>query len=475
MTSSPLSLRAFVHRFFVALIVGGVLVSALVVGAGLVATAKISQIHRAAIDPRLLTEGGNYLIIGSDTRAFIDSQKDAEHFGNKQTQTGQRSDTIMIAHIDPGKHTGILVSFPRDLWVPIPGHGTAKINAAFAFGGPQLTIATIEQDFNIPISHYLEVDFAGFRDIVNAIGSVPIYFPTPARDTNTGLNVTAAGCVHLNGEEALAYVRSRYYQYQTADGVWHYDPTSDIGRIHRQQYFMRSLARAAIKAVFPNVTKFSDVMDKTVASLTSDKNLGKSDLFNLVRALRNTDPTAFPMFTLPATNASRDSQSVLILDDAQAAPTLARLRNAQKKTGPVPKISPSTVRVTVENGSAVAGAAGKARTDFGADGFALAGPAANADRSDYAVTEVRYGPAAKTKAQLVLAYLGGAGKLVSLDTSPRAADVIVVLGQDFHQVTAPATSTSGAPAPHGAAGTTGTTTTTGPPANPGGAVPEAGC
>src|SRR6478672_1542853 len=149
MTSSPLSLRAFVHRFIVALIIGGVLVSAFVVGADLVANAKIAQIRKADIDPRLLTEGGNYLIIGSDTRAFIDSQSDAEHFGNKQTQTGQRSDTMMIAHIDPGKHTGILVSFPRDLWVEIPGHGTSKINAAFAFGGPQLAIATIEQDFDI--------------------------------------------------------------------------------------------------------------------------------------------------------------------------------------------------------------------------------------------------------------------------------------------------------------------------------------
>jgi LCP family protein required for cell wall assembly len=475
MTSSPLSLRAFVHRFVVALIIGGVLVSALVVGADLVANAKIAQIRKADIDPRLLTEGGNYLIIGSDTRAFVDSQKDAEHFGDKQTQTGQRSDTMMVAHIDPGKHTGILVSFPRDLWVEIPGHGTSKINAAFAFGGPELAIATIEQDFDIPISHYLEVDFAGFRDIVNAIGTVPIYFPTPARDKNTGLDIAAAGCHKLSGEEALGYVRSRYYQYQTADGEWHADPTSDIGRIRRQQYFMRSLAHAAIKAVFPNVTKFGDVMDKTVKSLTSDKHLKKGDLFKLVNALRDTDPNAFPMYTLPATNAFRDSQSVLILDDAEAAPTLARLRNAQKKSEPVPKISPSTVRVNVENGSGVAGAAGKARDDLGADGFALGAPAANADRDDYSVTEVRYGPADKTKAQLVLAYLGGAGKLVSLDSSVRGADVVVVLGRDFRQVTAPATSTSGAATTNGAAGTTGTTTTTGPPPNPGGAVPEAGC
>jgi LCP family protein required for cell wall assembly len=476
MTSSPLSLRAFVHRFFVALVVGVVMVSGLFVTADIVKSSKISKINKAEIDPKLLTEGGNYLIIGSDSRAFVNSQKDAQDFGSKATQTGQRSDTMMVVHIDPGKHTGILVSFPRDLWVDIPGHGTAKINAAFAFGGPQLTIATLKADFNIPISHFLEVDFAGFRDIVNAIGSVPIYFPTPARDKNTGLNIGTPGCHDLNGEEALAYVRSRYYQYQTADGQWHYDPTSDLGRINRQQYFIRSLSHAAIRSVFPNFTKLNDVLDKTVASLTSDQNFGSGDLTTLVSAFRNTDPKAFPMYTLPATNGFRDSQSVLLLDDAKAAPTLARLRNAQKKTTiKVPNISPATVSVNVENGSGTPGAAGKARDDLGNDGFKLGNPAANADRSNYDVTEVRYGPGDKTKGELVLAYLGGAGKLVSLDASPAGADVELVLGADFSQVTAPPTSTSGAPTSHGTPATSGTTTTTGPPANPGGAVPEAGC
>jgi len=476
MTSPPLSLRAFVHRFFVALLVCAVMVGGVFIAADVVKSQKISNINKAQIDPRLLTEGGNYLIIGSDSRAFVNSQKDAQDFGDKATQTGQRSDTMMVVHIDPGKHTGILVSFPRDLWVDIPDHGTAKINAAFAFGGPQLTIATLKQDFNIPISHFLEVDFAGFRDIVNAIGSVPIFFPTPARDKNTGLDITTAGCKHLNGEEALAYVRSRYYQYQTADGEWHYDPTSDLGRINRQQYFIRSLSHAAIKSVFPNFTKLNTVLDKTVASLTSDQNFGSGDLTTLVQAFRNTDPTAFPMYTLPATNGFRDSQSVLLLDDAKAAPTLARLRNAQKKTTvKVPKIATSTVTVNVENGSGKPGAAGKAHDDLGNFGFKLGNPAANADRSNYDVTEVGYGPGDKTKGELVLAYLGGGGKLVALDSAPSGADVELVLGADFDQITAPPTSTSGAPTSQGTPAPSGTTTTTGPPANPGGAVPEAGC
>jgi LCP family protein required for cell wall assembly len=471
MTPSPLSMRAFVHRFFVALVVGSLLATALIVSGDAIKGAKIANINRVAIDPSLLTKGGNYLIIGSDTRSFVNSAADAEHFGSKQTQTGQRSDTIMVAHFDPGGHTGTLVSFPRDLWVAIPGHGTAKINAAFAYGGPQLTIATIKQDFNIPISHYLEVDFAGFRDIVNAIGSVPIYFPAPARDKNTGLQIDTPGCHNLTGDQALAYVRSRYYEYKTASGQWVYDPRSDLGRIDRQQNFIRSLAHAAVKSVFPNVTKFNNVVDKTVASLTSDQKFGSSDLGKLVRAFRNTDPTAFPMLTLPASNAFRDSQSVLILDDAKAAPMLARLRGVKPHKINVPNIPPSSVTITVENGSGYAGTAGRALDAFVSDGFVRGPAAADADRFDYDVTEVRYGPGAQTKAELALAYLGGAGKLVPLAAAPTGADVLVVIGGDFSQVTAPTTSTTGASGAHAG----GTTTTTGPQANPGGAVPQAAC
>ena len=477
----PLSLRAFGHRVLVALLICSVITAALWVAVLHAENAKISQIHTVDIDPALLRAGGNYLIIGSDTRAFVDNPADAQHFGSKQTQTGQRSDTIMVAHIDPGKRTGVLVSFPRDLWVAIPGHGMSKINAAFAYGGAQLTIRTIEQDFGVPISHYLEVDFAGFRDIVNAIGSVPIYFPTPARDIKSGLAVATPGCHNLTGGDALAYVRSRYYQY-LSHGRWQYDPTSDLGRIRRQQYFIRSLSRAAIKTVFSHPLRVNNVLDKTVGSLLRDKLLGARDLSKLVLAFRDTDPTAFPMFTLPATPSTVDRQSVLLLDSGKAAATLNRLRGTPpaNKT-PVPKISASTVRLTVENGSGITGAAKTALSRLRTDGFNVGAPASDADRSDYAVTEVRYAPGAETKARFVLAFLGGAGKEVALDAAPSGVDVVVVLGQDFRQVTIPAAGTTVAPTtapkPTGTAGHSGSAAppNTGPAANPGGVMPLAGC
>jgi polyisoprenyl-teichoic acid--peptidoglycan teichoic acid transferase len=477
-----MSLRAFGHRVLVALLICCVIIAVFGVAVVRAEDAKVAKIRVATINPSLLTAGSNYLIIGSDTRSFVSSKADAEHFGSAQSQGGQRSDTMMVVHIDPGKRTGVLVSFPRDLWVDVPGHGTNKINAAFAFGGPELAIRTIKHNFGVPISHYLEVDFAGFRDIVNAIGSVPIYFPFPARDHNSGLNIPTAGCINLNGDMALGYVRSRYYEYKK-NGEWQSDPTSDLGRIERQQYFIRSLASAAIHSVVTHPFSVNNIADKSVAALTRDKKLNSSDVRALVFAFRNPDPNAFPMTTLPATGGYRDGQSVLLLDAAKAAPMLARLRGTPApSSAEIPKIAPSSVAVAVQNGSGVGGAAGRADTALVGAGFRSAAAATDADRSDYTVTEVRYAPGAEKKAQLVLAYLGGAGRIVALDSAPSSgADVVLVLGQDFQQVTVPAAATTTStppttpPTKKQKPATGGTTPTTGPRVHAGGPVPVAGC
>jgi LCP family protein required for cell wall assembly len=370
----------------------------------------------------------------------------------------------------------MLVSFPRDLWVEVPDHGDNKLNAAFAFGGPQLAVRTLKHEYNIPISHYLEVDFAGFRDIVNAIGTVPVYFPKPARDKYSGLLIGSHGCHQLNGDQALAYVRSRFYEYKK-DGSWQTDPLSDLGRIQRQQYFVRTLAQAAIQSVVSHPFGATELADKSVAALTRDKALGTSDLQKLVRAFRSTDPNAFPMVTMPATNGYEDGQSVLVLDEAKAAPILARLRGeGVPEQKALPDVAPASVRLTVENGSGEPGAAAGALGQLNTDGFKVAAPASDADRADYDVTEVRYAPGSEQKAQLVLAYLSGAGRLVPYDAAPNGVDVIVVLGRDFGavspQVALQAAHAEPIAVRRPAAGEV--TTTTGPSAN-GGPMPLAGC
>jgi polyisoprenyl-teichoic acid--peptidoglycan teichoic acid transferase len=471
--------RAFMQRFFVALVVAAVFSATAIGMAYWVAAAKIDNAKRARFDPGTLTAAkrgkpANFLIIGSDSRSFVSSEADAEHFGSKSSQTGQRSDTIMIAHIDPTTHTGLLVSFPRDLWVDIPGKNSAKLNAAFN-GGPQLLVDTIKQNFDIPINHYMEVDFAGFQKIVDAVGTVPIYFPTPARDKETGLDITAAGCHRLDGAQALAYARSREYEYIDSSGEWVRDGTADLGRIRRQQYFIRSLANEAVKTGFRNVTKVNAIINKTVDNLTIDPDLGLSDILALANTFRQVDPSVVQMVTVPTTRAFRNGQDAQILTPEKAAPLFEQLRTFGKVTTPsLPKnVTPAQVHALVLNGSGVGGRARAVSDALHAAGFTIAGTPTNADRNDYTTTEVRYASGSEDQAAYALAYLGGAGKLVKVSKATPGANVVIVLGRDFQQVKAPAT--TAAPAT-GAAATT--TTVTAVPANPGGGTapqPTEGC
>ncbi|MGH9282285.1 MAG: LCP family protein, partial [Acidimicrobiales bacterium] len=183
----------------------------------------------------------NVLLVGSDSRAQV-SEEERRQFGGEAQVGGQRSDTIIIVHVDPRAEKAALMSIPRDLAVPISGSNSTtprRINTAFE-KGPDVLIATIREQLGIEIDHYAQVDFNGFRSLVDAIGGVTLYFPSPVRDTVTGLNIAQPGCVEMDGNVALAYVRSRNYQYRES-GRWHVDPTADLGRIERQQKFLRAV------------------------------------------------------------------------------------------------------------------------------------------------------------------------------------------------------------------------------------------
>ena len=165
---------------------------------------EIAKIPRVSLTTAPASASGtNFLIIGSDTRSFVQSQADKQAFTDQNTTVDgpARSDTMMVLHAD-GKNS-YAVSFPRDLYVNIPGHGKGKLNAAFN-EGPQEVIDTLKADFDVDIQHYVEVNFKTFEDIVNAVGSVPVYFPYPARDQLSGLGPTpAAGCYHLDGRAGV--------------------------------------------------------------------------------------------------------------------------------------------------------------------------------------------------------------------------------------------------------------------------------
>jgi LCP family protein required for cell wall assembly len=280
----------------------------------------------------------NYLIVGSDSRTGADpNAPDFAQIGSANQVTGQRSDTIMVLRYDPTTRSGSILSFPRDLWVPM--YGTTrkdKLNAAFN-SGPKQLIETIEQDFGVPIHHYVEVNFEGFKALVDAVGGVGIYFDVPSRDTHTGFYVQAPGCVQLNGEQALAFARSRYWQTFT-NGRWRDDPASDLDRIKRQQQFIRQALTKALTEASTSPTAATSLLDALVNNVTVDDQLA-GDLFGLANRLRTLGAGPLQGWTLPADGGWVGSQQVLFLRDADAKPLLEYFR------GIAPPPAPTTTTV----------------------------------------------------------------------------------------------------------------------------------
>ncbi len=451
----------------IALGVTFVLVTGGIVGANQVIASRLDDIPR--IGGLQLPEGpgkaGNYLVIGSDTRDFVESAGEQQAFGTSAETGPPKSDTLMVVHIDPDAKTSLLVSFPRDLLVNIPGHGREKINAAFN-DGPQKVIDTLKSNFDIDINHYVEVNFKAFVGIVDAIGKIPVFFPAPARDDYSGLDIATAGCVPLDGNQALEYVRARHLEYYDAQaGKWtDASPRADLDRITRQQTFIRRLAAAAASKGASNPLTAYEVADATIPKLKIDAQLGKADIFRLVNTFRKVNPedsSAVEMITLPVVGASDGASVVAKQPDANQV--LARLRTfgAPSSDEIDPKLLPSQVRVRVLNASGVEGAAGQAIAGLQRYSFA---PAGIGNTGRLTVTEIHYRPGNEDKAKLVARYLGGVGKLSS-DAKISDADVVVMIAQDYQGVTAPAgAKTTTTTTKKSSSGSTATTKTTAPAA-----------
>lgn len=370
MPGSESSLRAFARRYVIAFGLAAVTMIGAVVTVNYVFDEKFSKIERVNVDTvESPTEISNFLLIGSDTRDFVKDPDEELAFGdpsNPGETAGQRSDTLMVIHVDPTKHQAIVVSFPRDLWVEIPGvpldnaHCSAissgkcmsKLNSAFG-NGTDTVIKTLQQNFQIPINHYIEVDFKTFQGIVDAIGTVSIYFPYPTRDQDTGLYAPVAGCHELDGKGALAYVRARHVDYYSfADQGWYEaDATADLARIKRQQDFMRRLMSTAVDKSLTNPLTANKVVDRIIPNLKIDDRLEKNDLLGLIDVFSKVDPNSgqVEFLTLPARNGSAGSLSVLYVDDASVGTLLDVLRD---NTGKSSGSSASTTQPSVADGSA---------------------------------------------------------------------------------------------------------------------------
>ncbi|HVM09561.1 MAG TPA: LCP family protein [Acidimicrobiales bacterium] len=410
----------------------------------------------------------NVLLVGSDTRATLEGEE--KQFGTATQVGGQRADTIIVLRIEPEAKRAAMMSVPRDLYVKQAGtQRSSRINDAFQ-AGPDRLIQTITDNLGIPIHHYVQLDFNGFRAIVGALDGVDIYSPARARDTVSGLNIPNPGCVSLNGEQALAFVRSRHYQY-FENGKWRSDPTGDLGRIERQQDFIRRvLKKANQKAKGLDVFAVNNLVNAGIKNVQIDEHFSSKDITALARRFRSLDPNAVEMFTLPTVPANVGGASVLRLKQPDAS---AVIDTFLAKAPPpaeggaakpdVPDIPPSSIRVRVLNGSGAEGQAREVSKDLGAAGFTIAG-IGQADSFRYDATVIRFVPSQRDKALVVQSKIQGETELKE-DPTLKAVDVVVVTGGKFAGIvggTPQAPTTTAAPA-KGAGSKPAATTTTAPP------------
>jgi LCP family protein required for cell wall assembly len=242
------------------------------------------------------------LLVGNNTRTGL-SPSEVSQFGSSEDVAGARSDVTMLLHLDPQRGASIL-SIPRDLFVPLPPHSVAgavgKIDGALN-DGPEHLVEAVTDDLGIPIDHYVSINFDGFQHVVSALGGIDMSFPTPVRDSFSGLHITTTGCQHLGGFQALAVVRARHLQYLDTRGRWVDDPESDLSRIRRDHQFLTVLAKTTKAKGLTNPLQANAVLGNLVHQVTVDSGMSLSTMLGLIRHYHGLNPDTVAQLTLPVT------------------------------------------------------------------------------------------------------------------------------------------------------------------------------
>ncbi len=391
---------------------------------------KIETVEISVIEEAEAGEPANWLLVGSDSRDGISSDDpNADIFLGDEVPAGKRTDTIMIARVDPQNQVIDLLSVPRDLYVPIAGTGdSSRINTAFnGEGGEQRLVETVENYFGFEINHYAEVDFVGFQEVVDALGGVPIWFDMPMRDYGSGLDISSAGCHVLDGFQALAFARGRHLEF-FADGRWQTDGTGDLGRTSRQRYFIgRVAATATEKLDFTSLGTINAVLDAGGENLVIDQSVGQDDLLGLARTFASLSEEQIRGHSLPVYDfRSPSNAAVLGLQAEEAQPILNIFRGiAPTETTETTSAAAATATYRVLNGSRVSGQASEVAALLGAAGFVV-DSVDNAGTTER--TTIRYGTGLEGAAERLASHLV-VEPVFELDES--ISDVVLVTGADF--------------------------------------------
>ncbi|WP_433353360.1 LCP family protein [Microtetraspora malaysiensis] len=385
--------------------------------------------------PKNETGAINVLLVGSDTRAG-----DNKKYGQHMQDGGERTDTIMLLHIAPNRDAATLVSFPRDSMVLIPecrdiktkaviAPHLAMINSAFSTGGMICTRRTIESLTQIPIDHYVKVDFTGFKNIVNALGGIEICLPKDVNDKKAKL-VLSKGKHVVRGETALAYVRARY---ALGDG-------GDISRIERQQVFISQVVKKATSSgLLTDLPKLQKFIAATADSVTMDNKLNGDALIQIAMSASKLSAKGFKGTKVPWEPYVPDKNRVQwkqpdaenlfagIRGDVEVTASPSPTATASGGTTPTaPKVTkPEQVKVQVFNGTNTGGKAKEVAEALAAEGFRVVGvgDARKADGTDQPTTMIRYAGQGWDQAKILSGKLQGdvkpeTGKLATGPVTP---------------------------------------------------------
>ena len=421
------------------MVLAGLLVSVAAVGgaAGL-ATVKsqISQIPRVSVglsldfEEQSDSEAQNFLLVGIDNAAGIDPDSPIHIDRDVNTLL---TDSVILVRIDPDADRVAMLSIPRDLWVPIAGKGwNERVNAARGIGGASTLIETVSEYLGVPIHHYVEINFAGFLRIVNAVGGVPVEIAQPIRDDSLGLRIEGTGVITLDPDTALAYVRTRR-PLTVAEGgnpandddwvrlgVW-----NDLERNQRQQEFMVATLKRAVEKGIRNPFALrrvaNELLDDDNPSITLDDRITVGQLVDLGDEFRSFQVDQIERYKLPVVDATIDAKQVLLLVEGDAEPVLEFFQAG----------SLAGVRVRVLNGTQSGTVAG-VEDSLEWAGFSVVGRG-NADRFDVGRTVVRHTVATEAKAEMLARYIEPA-PLLELVVEIDGADLELVVGADYDSV-----------------------------------------
>lgn len=368
--------------------------------------------------PGSTSDPSTFLLIGSDSRENIPDGFE-DHFG---VFPGQRADVIMLLQVLPAEGRVQILSIPRDLKIEIDGHGTQKVNAAYSFGGGPLLVSSVRAATGLPIHHYVEVDFAGFAAIVDEVGGVSINFPYPARDAKSGLSV-GAGLQLLDGEEALAYARSRSYQ-ESRDGKWISVDATDVGRMGRQQQLIFAIL-ASIKRP-STIAQAEDLIVAIGAHLEVDAALVDRGFLDLAWAMRDVRPGSIDTYTYPTVTQIINEIYYEVPKEPEAGQVLAAFSTGEVAAEAVT----SEIRLEILNGNGTKGIATTYGERLELEGFVVES-VGDAGAFDYPVTRLTAAPEDVRMAQKVADSLGFG--MVVAGQVPAGVDVLVVLGADASQ------------------------------------------